>query len=192
MLRRFVTLLVGLLVGVLLAGTTTLRATAFTYDAPTASRSSAPAVGVADEMSDQASVAREGSASRSVGSRGASTTLVAGSVATNTVDDAVNVIPSSGKTYVGTPRGTVYDVPEGWTQRVADNGKGSVYQQPGSVGNTNSVRIMEPTPKYPDGYARVYNNQGNGQPIDVFGTPGPQPTTHIPETYVGPWPPWPK
>jgi YD repeat-containing protein len=109
-----------------------------------------------------------------------------------TPNDTANVLPSSGKTYVGTPRGTVYDVPESWAPRVADNGKGIVYQKPGAVGNTNSVRIMEPTPKYPDGYARVYNGEGNGQPIDVFGQPGPQPATHIPETYQGPWPGWPQ
>ena len=36
---------------------------------------------------------------------------------------------------------------------------------------TDMVRIMEPTPKYPDGYARVYNSVG--QPVEVFGKPGP-------------------
>jgi hypothetical protein len=76
---------------------------------------------------------------------------------------------------------------------VADNGQGSVYQRPGATGNQDMIRIMEPTPKYPDGYARVYNNQPPaGQPIDVFGKPGPQPATHIPETYRGPWPAWPQ
>lgn len=42
-------------------------------------------------------------------------------------DDGVNVIPSSGRTFVGTPRGAVYDIPEGWEPWVADNGRGIVY-----------------------------------------------------------------
>lgn len=52
------------------------------------------------------------------------------------------------------------------------------------------IRIMEPTARYPDGYVRVYNS--GGQPVDVFGKPGPPSTTHIPETYRGPWPGWPQ
>jgi RHS repeat-associated protein len=101
----------------------------------------------------------------------------------------VNVLPSSGRTFVGTPQGNVYDVPAGWTGRVADNGKGIVYQQPGSAGNADMIRIMDPTPKYPDGYVRVHNQYG--QPVDVFGKPGPQSATHIPGSYTGPWPGWP-
>lgn len=58
---------------------------------------------------------------------------------------------------------------EGWKGRVADNGKGDVWQKPGSVGNANSVRVMEPTERYPDGYVRFYNDQG--QPIGLDGKP---------------------
>ncbi|HKY66859.1 MAG TPA: hypothetical protein VJM49_10835, partial [Acidimicrobiales bacterium] len=101
----------------------------------------------------------------------------------------VNVLPSSGNTYVVTPRGTTYDIPQGWTSRVADNGKGIVFQQPGATGNASSIRIMEPTAKYPDGYMRYYNN--GGQPLDPAGKPGPQSTTHIPETHQGDLPAWP-
>lgn len=104
-------------------------------------------------------------------------------------DDGVNVIPSSGRTFVGTPRGTVYDVPQGWAPRVADNGRGIVYQRPGALRNADSIRIMDPTSKYPTGYVRYYNS-GN-QPLDVFGNPGADPLTHIPQDYVGPWPGWP-
>lgn len=104
-------------------------------------------------------------------------------------DDGVNVLPSSGRTFVGTPRGTIYDVPQGWAPRVADNGRGIVYQRPGAFRNADSIRIMEPTSKYPSGYVRYYNS-GN-QPLDVFGNPGADPFTHMPQDYVGPWPGWP-
>ncbi|MGL5827772.1 MAG: RHS repeat-associated core domain-containing protein, partial [Nocardioides sp.] len=107
--------------------------------------------------------------------------------AAKTVPEAVE---GGGRVIVGTPRGTIYDIPEGWAPRVADNGKGIVYQRPGAEGNADMIRIMEPTPKYPDGYARVYNS--GSQPVDVFGKPGPPSTTHVPETYRGPWPGWPR
>jgi hypothetical protein len=100
-----------------------------------------------------------------------------------------NIIPSSGKTFVATPGGAIYDVPAEWTSRAADNGKGIVYQQPGAVGNASMIRIMEPTSMYPQGYVRVYNKFG--QPVDVYGKPGPQSATHIPRGYTGPWPGWP-
>ena len=101
-------------------------------------------------------------------------------------------LPSSGKLFVATGRGTVYDIPAGWVGRTADNGKGLVFQPPGAVGNQDAIRIMGPTAKYPEGYVRVYNSAPpNGQPIDVFGKPGPQSATHISQLYRGPWPVWP-
>lgn len=72
------------------------------------------------------------------------------------------------------PRGAQH----GWTSRVADNGKGTVWQKPGATGNADSLRLMEPTPRYPHGYARFYNQQG--QPIGLNGKPGTQPETHVP------------
>ncbi|GAB0105910.1 hypothetical protein JMUB6875_48920 [Nocardia sp. JMUB6875] len=71
-------------------------------------------------------------------------------------------------------------VPDGWVPRTADNGKGVVWQRPGAPGDADSVRIMDPTPRYPDGYVRFYNSEGNGQPLDLNGKPGPKPDTHIP------------
>ena len=101
-------------------------------------------------------------------------------------------LPSSGKLFVATGRGTVYDIPAGWVGRTADNGKGLVFQPPGAVGNQDAIRIMEPTAKYPEGYVRVYNSAPPyGQPVDVFGKPGPQSATHISQLYRGPWPAWP-
>jgi len=89
-------------------------------------------------------------------------------------------------------RGTTYDIPEGWAGRQADNGRGLVFQRSGAVGNQDSIRIMEPTAKYPEGYVRVYNSAPPaGQPVDVFGNPGPPWDTHISQLYRGPWPAWP-
>jgi hypothetical protein len=102
---------------------------------------------------------------------------------------ATTVVPSSGRTFVSTPWGAVYDVPAGWTGRVADNGKGLVFQKPGSTGNADLIRIMDPTAQHPNGYARVHNQYG--QPVDVNGKPGSKAATHIPAEYVGPWPAWP-
>ncbi len=71
-------------------------------------------------------------------------------------------------------------VPPGWLARPADNGMGTVYQQPGAVGNSNSIRIMEPgaNPQYPNGYVRFTNE--HNQPINLDGKPGTRAETHIP------------
>jgi len=76
--------------------------------------------------------------------------------------------------------------------REAENGQGIVYQQPGAPGNAGSIRIMEPTPDYPNGYFRYYNNEGRGQPLEVDGKPGSPSATHIPEDFAGPLQGWPR
>ena len=75
---------------------------------------------------------------------------------------------------------------ENWPARVADNGKGTVWQAPNATGNANSVRIMNPTPRYPNGYVRFYNE--HGQPIGVNGKPGSRADTHIPIDNNGNYP----
>jgi hypothetical protein len=67
--------------------------------------------------------------------------------------------------------------------------EGIVFQEPGAAGNANSVRIMEPTARYPNGYARVYNAEG--QPVDSLGSPGNplgRAATHFPEDELGDFP----
>jgi hypothetical protein len=79
-------------------------------------------------------------------------------------------------------------VPPGWVARRADNGMGTVYQQPGAVGNSNSIRIMEPgaNPQYPNGYVRFTNE--HNQPINLDGKPGTRAETHIPRNPDGSFP----
>jgi hypothetical protein len=68
-------------------------------------------------------------------------------------------------------------VPSGWTARIADNGKGVVFQRPAAIGNADMIRVMDATEKYPYGYVRIYNS--TGQPVDISGKPGPPASTHI-------------
>ena len=77
-------------------------------------------------------------------------------------------------------------VKDGWSSRTADNGKGTVYQKPGASGNADMVRVMDPTPKYPNGYVRYYND--SGQPVGLNGKPGPNSDTHIPIEPDGSYP----
>ncbi|MCD9872099.1 WXG100-like domain-containing protein [Streptomyces guryensis] len=79
-------------------------------------------------------------------------------------------------------------IPEGWEPRVADNGKGVVFQRPGAEGNADMIRVMDPTPRYPNGYIRAYNEYG--QPVDAAGKPGSKAATHIPTGSSWSW--WPK
>ena len=81
---------------------------------------------------------------------------------------------------------TVPEVMKGWTKRTADNGKGTVWQEPGATGNANSVRVMGPNVRYPDGYVRFYNE--HGQPIGRDGKPGSNAATHIPRRVDGTYP----
>lgn len=79
-------------------------------------------------------------------------------------------------------------VPAGWTSRPADNGKGTVYQQPGALGNRNSVRIMDPgaDPRYPNGYVRFTNE--HNQSLNIDGKPGTRADSHIPRNPDGTYP----
>ena len=74
----------------------------------------------------------------------------------------------------------------GWKERPADNGKGTVWQDPNSSGNANTLRIMDPNARYSNGYVRFYNE--HGQPVGLNGKPGPRPDTHIPRSPDGTYP----
>lgn len=77
-------------------------------------------------------------------------------------------------------------VPEDWVPRRADNGKGWVWQKPGAERNENMFRDAEPTDRYPNGYVRFYNK--DGQPVDLNGKPGDKASTHIPKNPDGTYP----
>jgi hypothetical protein len=91
--------------------------------------------------------------------------------------------------FVVTSSGKVVPIPQDWVGRVADNRAGIVYQRPGAMGSADMLRIMAPTPQYPQGYVRYYNNRG--QPLDPFGKPGDRTSTHISLDYEGPISGWP-
>lgn len=73
-----------------------------------------------------------------------------------------------------------------WQARPSDNGKGQVWQPSGSEGNANQIRIMDGTPRYPNGYVRFYNE--HGQPVNLNGKPGSRAETHIPRNSDGSYP----
>ena len=91
----------------------------------------------------------------------------------------------------GTPSGQFVSVPDPWPSRVANNGQRIVYQKPGSTGNADMIRIMDPTTRYPNGYIVYYNS--DGQPLDpTTGKPGSRATTHIALPYNRPLLGWPQ
>jgi len=96
---------------------------------------------------------------------------------------------SSGYRFVSA-QGHLVPVPKNWVAKAAKKGKGIVYQRPGAVGNAYTIRIMEPTSQYPQGYVRYYNQYG--QPLDISGKPGNRASTHIPLDYIGLIPGWPQ
>ena len=54
-------------------------------------------------------------------------------------------------------------VPDSLAAEAANSGKATMRRAPGSSGNAGTVRIMEPTAQYLEGYVRVYND--SGQPV---------------------------
>lgn len=107
-------------------------------------------------------------------------------IATNAAgDDHVEPLDETDNASTDT-NGSPPGVKDGWEARTADNGKGTVYQEPGAKGNANMVRIMDPKPGYPNGYVRFYNE--HGQPVGLNGKPGPNSETHIPLRPDGSYP----
>lgn len=77
-------------------------------------------------------------------------------------------------------------VPGDWEVRLAENGKGWVWQKPGSEYNKNMFRDALPDNRYPNGYVRFYNEEG--QPLRLDGKPGSNPESHIPKNPDGTYP----
>jgi hypothetical protein len=63
--------------------------------------------------------------------------------------------------------GAGFKIPSDYVARPADKGKGWVFSPPGAEGDSNAIRVMEPTSIYSDGYVRTYNVQG--YPTDAQG-----------------------
>lgn len=76
----------------------------------------------------------------------------------------------------------------GWVPRIARTGKGMIWQDPSvpEGDNSNSIRIMYPTARHPNGYVRFYNMYN--QPIVLNGKPGSNSVTHIPINPDGTYP----
>ena len=71
-----------------------------------------------------------------------------------------------------------------WKGRVAQNGKGEVWQAPERIGpgsgkpqNSDMIRFLDPDDRYPYGCVRFYNSEG--QPMRLDGRTGSNADTHI-------------
>ena len=69
--------------------------------------------------------------------------------------------PYNGRT-VSNPGGSSVkiDIPNNYLSEPTFNGKGTLFRIPGSTGNANTIRMMNPTSHYPKGYAVFYNHMG--------------------------------
>jgi RHS repeat-associated protein len=73
-------------------------------------------------------------------------------------------------------------IPPGWTSGPTRSGGGTIYQQPGSTGNANSVRVMPPGyhPDYPNGYWIKYNDGGHPINPSTGKAASSRPDYHVP------------
>ncbi len=148
--------------------------TSHVYDVLVITRVRADAIRAFDAASPPLNGARNESVSPPVDGSGPSTTSSSAFVATEAGGDLAGA--------VSRPAGVADD----FISEVANNGKGTVWRAPGMTGNGGTVRIMEPTAQYPNGYVRFFNE--GGQPLGLNGKPGPNSVTHIPINPDGTYP----
>ena len=86
---------------------------------------------------------------------------------------------SNGGTIYVSPSGVAVQASPGSTVSVSNNNAGLRIQAPNSQGGANTIRIMDPTKNYPNGYIR--NQNSGGQYTDVNGNVVPKndPRGHI-------------
>lgn len=82
------------------------------------------------------------------------------------IDSATDALKTK-SIFVQAANGTNIPIPRGFQAGNTYNGTGIAFQKPGSSGNANLIRIMDPGTRYPSGYM-VYYNSG-GRPLDVMG-----------------------
>ena len=56
------------------------------------------------------------------------------------------------------------NIPNSYIGQMANNGNGTVFRLPGTIGNANTIRVMGVTSYAPNGYVVFYN--GVGQPFN--------------------------
>jgi RHS repeat-associated protein len=93
---------------------------------------------------------------------------------------------SSGTDFIVSESGMAVPIPKGYQGEVARNARGLVFREPGSVGDSNILRIGDPDRFNPFGYVRYYD--AHGQALDAFGNAVPgRAATHLPLN-GGPYP----
>ena len=71
-----------------------------------------------------------------------------------------------------------FDIPDDYVSEPARTGRGWIFRAPGTTGEADTVRVMEPNWQNPTGYVRYYDSEGF--PLNPLGIRGPDSETHLP------------